>query len=397
MLYRKFGEADLSYLGMGAMRLPVIAGHGDKIDEAKALELIDHAMANGINYYDTAYRYHTGESELFLGRALSRYPRESYNLATKMPGHMMEYRDGNYKFTGLLAGFPDRSPAEVFEEQLEKLRTDYFDFYLLHNVCETSRAFYINEEIGIIPFLLEQKKKGRIRRLGFSSHGRAETIDQFLTIYPCFEFVQIQLNYLDWTLQEAGRKYEIITKHGLPVLSMESVRGGRLVNLPPESEHLLKSARPDASIVSWAFRFLQSLPNVQIVLSGMSSMEQLRENLATFSRADPVSADERKLLARVIEPLLSLVPCTACRYCIESCPQKLDIPKLIAIYNEIVNADRFSTMAPGVTLSAMSEAELPAACIACGNCVQSCPQAIDAAEIMGKFARLLAKRDRSKI
>lgn len=394
MQYKKFQEMNLSRLGLGAMRLPKVSGQGEKIDEAKAMELIVYAMENGVNYFDTAYRYHAGESELFLGKALSCYPRESYHLATKMPGHMMEYKNGKYQFSGLLSSFPGRSPSELFEEQLEKCRTDYFDFYLLHNVCESAWDFYTNEEVGVVAYLMEQKRKGRIRHLGFSAHGRAETIEQFLTKYHCFEFVQIQLNYLDWVLQEAGRKYEIITKHGLPVITMESVRGGRLASINAEADAMLKAARPDDSIASWAFRFLQGLPNVQLVLSGMSSMEQLRENIALFSKEDPVTLEERKLLDRVIEPLLNLVPCTACRYCTEGCPQSLDIPKLIAMYNEAANSDDFAFMTLGFTLRAMAESELPASCIECGNCTQICPQGINIPEVMQKFTGLLLQKNK---
>ena len=392
MLYKKFHDLNLSRLGMGAMRLPKVEGQGEKIDEAKAQELIDYAMESGINYYDTAYRYHAGESELFLGKALSRYPRESYCLADKMPGHMIEYKDGKYAFSGLLAGFPSRAPAELFEEQLEKCRTEYFDFYLLHNVCESAWAFYTDEEAGVIPYLLEQKRKGRIRHLGFSAHGRAETIDRFLNKYDCFEFVQIQLNYLDWVLQEAGKKYDIITKHGLPVIPMEPVRGGRLASINPQADAMLKAARPHDSIASWAFRFLQGLPNVQVVLSGMSSMEQLKENIALFCKEDPVTPQEQKLLDQAVASLLHLVPCTACRYCMEGCPQHLDIPKLIAMYNEAANADHIVWATLGFTLRAMAESELPASCTGCNNCTRICPQGIDIPAAMQKFAALLAER-----
>jgi len=392
MLYKKFHDLNLSRLGMGAMRLPKVEGQGEKIEEAGAQALIDCAMAGGINYYDTAYRYHAGESEPFLGKALSRYPRESYYLATKLPGHMMAYKEGKYEFSGLLSGFPGRSPAELFEEQLEKCRTDYFDFYLLHNVCESAWDFYTDEEVGAVAYLLEQKKKGRIRYLGFSAHGRAEVIDAFLTKYPCFEFVQLQLNYLDWALQEAGKKYAIATKHGLPVIAMEPVRGGRLASLPPEAGALLKAARPGESIASWAFRFLQGLPNMQVALSGMSTLEQLKENIALFSKEDPVTPEEQKLLDEVVASLLHLVPCTACRYCVEGCPQGLDIPKLIAMYNEAANADAIGWFTLGFTLKAMAEEELPASCTGCGNCARICPQGIDIPGVMQKFAALLAQR-----
>ena len=399
MLYKKFKDLDLSCLGMGAMRLPKIEGQGEKIDEAKTQEIINYAIANGVNYFDTAYRYHAGESELVLGKILSRYPREKYYLATKMPGHMMEYNNGQYQFTGFLANFPSRSPEEIFEEQLEKCRTDYFDFYLLHCVSESSWDFYTNEEIGCVAYLLEQKKKGRIKYFGFSAHCRPDTLEKFIIwseqqFGECFDFVQIQLNYLDWVLQEADKKYEIVTNHGLPIITMESVRGGRLVHLPLESEALLKKERPKDSIVSWAFRFLQSLPNVQVVLSGMSSMEQLKENIATFSKNDPLTADERELLQQVIQPMLNLVPCTSCRYCTESCPQNLDIPNLIAMYNEAANnkTDNFVWLQLGFTLKGMSEAEKPASCIGCGKCTKMCPQDIDIPDIMQKFAALLEER-----
>jgi predicted aldo/keto reductase-like oxidoreductase len=394
MLYKPFQDLQLSWLGMGNMRLPKIEGQGEKIDEAKAFEIIDCAYQNGVNYFDTAYRYHAGESETFVGKALGRYRRDSFYLASKMPGHMMVYEEGKYRFTGLLAYAPSRSPAEVFEEQLEKCRVDYFDFYLLHNLCEMSYDFYTDEEIGIIARLLEQKKKGRIKHLGFSAHCRPETIEKFLTwsekrFGNCFEFVQIQLNYMDWTLQEAGKKYDIITKHGLPVITMESCRGGRLVSLGEQSDSLLKRRRPHDSIVSWAFRFLQSLPNVQIVLSGMSTIEQLRENIAVFSKDNPVTPEERRLLDEAVKPLLDMIPCTGCRYCCEGCPRKLDIPKLISMYNEAKGADRFTWMQLGFTLDAMKENELPAACSSCGACARLCPQEIAIPGIMKKFTELI--------
>jgi predicted aldo/keto reductase-like oxidoreductase len=397
MIYKPFKNMQLSWLGMGNMRLPKVEGHGEKIDERKALELVEYAYQNGVNYFDTAYRYHAGESEIFTGKALEQYPRDTFYLATKMPGHMMVYEGGAYRFTSLLAHAQPRSPQNIFEEQLEKCRVDYFDFYLLHNLCEASYDFYTNEEIGIIPYLLEQKRKGRIWHLGFSAHGRPETIDKFLNLSKkqyegCFEFVQIQLNYLDWALQEAEKKYNIIAKHGLPIISMESCRGGRLVSLGEKSDSLLREKRPDDSIVSWAFRYLQSLSQVQIVLSGMNTMEQLKENIRLFSKNDPATPDEKDLLDIAIKPLINLVPCTSCHYCCENCPKTLDIPKLIAMYNEAKNADNHSWMVLGFTLDAMKEMELPQSCIGCGRCVKLCPQGIAIPDIMQKFAELLMKQ-----
>jgi predicted aldo/keto reductase-like oxidoreductase len=375
---------------MGNMRLPKIEGQGEKIEEAKARTLIEYAYQNGVNYFDTAYRYHGGESETFVGEVLEQFPRDTFYLATKMPSHMMEYKDSVYKFTGLLANREPRSPQEIFEEQLEKCRVDYFDFYLLHNICETAWDFYTNEEIGVVDYLLKQKQAGRIRHLGFSAHGRADTIDKFLSRYDCFEFVQIQLNYLDWTLQNAGKKYEVITKHGLPVITMESCRGGRLVSLNPEADAMLKKVRPNDSIVSWAFRFLQSLPNVSVVLSGMTTLEQLKENIGLFSREDPTTDQENELLQQAVRTMADLIPCTGCAYCTEACPQELDIPKLISMYNEM----RFNTdpsIMKNFTLKAMAEKELPSACIACGACSKLCPQEIDIPSVLKRFSDILEK------
>jgi predicted aldo/keto reductase-like oxidoreductase len=388
MIYKPFKDLRVSWLGMGAMRLPTIAEKGP-IDEPAARALIDCAYERGVNYFDTAFRYHQGESELVLGRALKGYPRESFYLATKMPGHQMEYRDGKLGMTGYLTGFAISSIREVFERQLEKCQAGYFDFYLLHNMSETSYDLYTNEELGVVDYLLEQKKAGRIRHLGFSSHGRAETIERFLNWSDArfspgtFEFAQIQLNYLDWTLQNAGRKYEILGKRGIPVIVMEGIRGGKLAALSDPSAAILTAARPERSVASWAFRFLQGLSQVLVVLSGMTTMEQLRENLELFSREDPLSDGEQEQLRRAVDAMASLVPCTGCRYCTEGCPQGLDIPRLISMYNEQGFAKSFS---PG----GLTPREQPAACLNCGACSGICPQGIDVPGVLKQFAAALA-------
>jgi len=390
MIYKQFKDMNLSWLGMGNMRLPT-QGQRGPIDEEKARKIIEYAYENGVNYFDTAYRYHDGESESFVGKVLSQYPRESWYLATKMPGHMMNYENGKLGFQGYLQGHTVTSIAQIFEEQLEKCGVDYFDFYLLHNLCETSYDFYTDEDLAVVEYLLEQKKAGHIRHLGFSAHGRAETIDNFLNWKDCFEFVQIQLNYMDWTLQEAGKKYEVITKHGIPVVVMEPCRGGRLASLNEKADAMLKEARPDDSIASWAFRYLQSLPNVSVVLSGMTTMEQLQENIQIFSIDDPVTENEKKVLDKAMETMVDMVPCTACRYCCEGCPQGLDIPKLISMYNETRFEFPFTL---SFTLGAMKEEELPGACLACGACNQLCPQGIDIPNAMKNFADALKEHAR---
>jgi predicted aldo/keto reductase-like oxidoreductase len=396
MLYKQFHDLSLSLLGMGNMRLPKLEGKGEAIDEEKARLIVEQAYNRGINYFDTAYRYHGGESERFAGKVLSQFPRGSFYLATKMPGHMMIFKDGKYSFTGMLAHALGRTPAEVFEEQLEKCRVNYFDFYLLHNICETSYDFYTNEETGIVSLLLEEKKKGRIRHLGFSAHGRPETIERFLdwsaSRFPagCFEFAQIQLNYLDWILQNAKRKYEILTERGLPVVVMEPCRGGRLASFDESITAHFKKVRPHDSVSSWAFRFVKSLPNVQVVLSGMSSLDQLEDNLKTFSDPVLLSGAEHAIIQEVTASLVNLVPCTSCRYCCEECPQKLDIPKFISICNEVKNGGDSVWGLLRFTLDAMKEEELPANCISCGNCKQVCPQGIEIPGIMKELAEGMA-------
>jgi predicted aldo/keto reductase-like oxidoreductase len=392
LIYKPFHDLNISYLGMGNMRLPTVGGERRApIDEEKARAIIEYAYEHGVNYFDTAYRYHDGESERFVGRVLSQYPRESWHLATKMPGHQMRYSNGRLEMVGYLTGLTIASPADIFEEQLEKCGVDYFDFYLLHNLNEAAYDLYTDEDLGVVEYLLAQKRAGRIRHLGFSSHARAETIDNFLNWKDGFEFVQIQLNYLDWTLQDAKRKYEVITDHGIPVIVMEGVRGGRLASLNEEAEAMLKTARRDDSIASWAFRFLQSLPNVQVVLSGMSTMEQVVENVRLFSEADPATEEEKALLQQVVDTMWDLVPCTACRYCCDVCSQGLDIPKLISMYNE-AGFERAFTLS--FVLGAMKEEELPSACQACGECVALCPQDIDIPDIMDKFAEVIANMPR---
>ncbi len=352
MIYKQFQDIQLSRLGMGNMRLPTNWG---KIDKKKAEEIIDYAMEQGINYYDTAYVYHHGKSESFLGEALSKYPREKYYLATKF--------------------FVMANPniEKVFEEQLRRLHTDYIDFYLLHCVNEMTSSAYRNQNRRYMDFLLEQKAKGRIRHIGFSSHGKPDTLEQFLNWSDAFEFVQIQLNYLDWTMQNAKRQYEIITEHGLPVWVMEPVRGGRLASLG-KYDAVLKEAKPEWSVPAWAFHWLMGLPGVTMILSGMSTMEQIRDNVSTFQKDEPLTAEQNMLLMNVAAGYESklAVQCTACRYCCDDCPKGIDIPRWMNFYNELaLNKDKSAWE------KAMQESVNPTDCIGCGQCTSHCPQNID--------------------
>lgn len=391
MIYRDFKDKKLSLLGMGNMRLPTKEENGaDVIDWEKGREIIDYAYNHGINYFDTAFRYHGGESELFIGDALSHYPRDTWNLASKFPGHMMKFEDHKLGFKGYLSNFHCDAPADIFNEQLEKCKVDHFDFYLLHNVCESSYDFYTNEELNVVEYFKQMREAGKITHLGFSAHGRAETIDAFLTKYEgVFEFVQIQLNYLDAKLQDAMSKYKVIfEKHGVSVVVMEPVRGGRLINLPESSLNKLKAAAPDASAASWAFRYFQNLPGVMVVLSGMTQMEQIVENVEIFSNENPLTDDELNTLDEIVNDMLKLVPCTGCRYCTEECPMGIDIPKLIAIYNEEKNEGSMLAF----NMDTEKDSENPARCVGCGACSGICPQNIDVPSIMRDFAEIIEKK-----
>ena len=390
MYYREIAGVKVSALGMGNMRLPTFDGQENRIDREKAQEIIDYAMAHGINYYDTAYRYHGGESERFIGQALKTYPRDSFHLASKFPGHMMVKKENRVVgFTGGLAGWPDSTVEGVFAEQLQKCQSDYFDFYLLHNVSEKSLTIYDDDELQVVDFVKRQKALGKVRHLGFSSHASsAATIDDFLTRHEgVFDFVQLQLNYLDWTLQDAKGKYEAAARHGVKVVVMEGVRGGRLAALPEAQMAKLSALRPGDSPARWALRWVQSLPEVAVVLSGMTTLEQIRENVETFAAPEPLTQAETAALAEVAESMLDLVPCTACRYCTEGCPSELEIPKIIAAYNGVKNGDFMARYDLDKEGGAMD----PRRCVGCGACSAICPQGIDIPGVMTAFPELLAR------
>lgn len=375
MKQNDFQGLNLSILGFGAMRLPLTGSdRNSPIDENAVNELLRYAQENGVNYYDTAYLYHGGQSEPVVARILKQFPRDSYYLATKFPGH---YISASY------------NPKEIFEEQLKKCDVDYFDFYLLHNVYENSINTYTDPHWGIIEYFLEQKKNGRIRHFGFSSHGQMDNLRQFLNQYgDVMELCQIQINYLDWSLQDAKAKYELLTEMNIPVWAMEPVRGGTLVNLPDNLVRKLEALRPDESVASWGFRWLQTLPNVKMILSGMSDMAQTRDNVKTFSIDKPLSSDEIELLYRVASEMRISIPCTSCRYCCEECPQKLDIPTLLGLYNEALVS---SAVTIPMRLDAMTPDEHPAACTGCGSCSKICPQSIDIPLAMKEFTEALTK------
>ncbi|MBQ8092578.1 MAG: aldo/keto reductase [Clostridia bacterium] len=376
MIYRNFQDIQLSALGFGAMRLPVIDGDDSRIDETAALQMVDTAMQSGINYYDTAWGYHGEQSEIVMGRALGRYPRESFYLATKFPG----YDAANWD-----------KVEEIFEQQLKKLNVTYFDFYLFHNVCEMNIDAYLDDgKYGIYSYLMEQKRNGRIKHLGFSCHGDMPVLRRFLDAYgKDMEFCQLQLNYLDWSFQHGREKVDLLNSLNIPVWVMEPLRGGKLASLAPEYEEQLKALRPDEEIPAWAFRFLQSIPGVKMILSGMSNEDQLRKNLVTFAEEKPLGDKEMDTLLSIAKKMLSVgtVPCTACHYCVSHCPQELNIPHLLSLYNE--HAYTGGGFIAPMALSALPADKLPTACLQCRSCEQVCPQQIRISEVLADFSQKL--------
>lgn len=400
MLTNDFLGDNIARLGFGAMRLPIIDGDASNVDQATLDAMVDTAIKAGVNYFDTAYPYHGGMSEIALGRSLARYPRDSYFFATKYPGHQIA---------------DTYDPAAIFEEQLTKCSTEYFDFYLLHNIYEASIEVYLDEQWGIADYFVEQKKNGRIRHLGFSCHGRPETLKRFLDYGArkyaeleqrdpetaalfagnnIMEFCQIQLNYLDWTLQDAAAKTALLESMNIPIVVMEPLRGGKLARLNDAQMQQLNASAldganpPARSAVEWAFRWLLGIPNVKTILSGMSDLAQVEENCRIFQESVPLSEVEEGVLMDVAESLKGGVPCTACRYCVDSCPQEIDIPMMMNAYNDLQFDTSFTV---SMQMDAVPEGQRAQDCIQCESCVQMCPQGIDIPTVLEDLAATLDK------
>ena len=378
MIYNDFNGIQLSALGMGNMRLPVVEGNDGKIDVDKAKEMIAYCMKAGINYYDTAYGYHGGQSELVVGELLKKYDRNSFYLASKFPGYD-------------LSNMP--KIKEIFEEQLKKCQVEYFYFYLFHNVCEMNIDAYLNPKYGIYDYLIEQKRNGRIKHLGFSTHGDIECMTRFLNAYgKDMEFCQIEINYFDYKFQNAKGKVELLDQWNIPVWVMEPVRGGQLASLSQEATSKLKTARPDESVVSWAFRFLQSFPSIKMTLSGMSNMNQLKENIETYNENKPLNEKEMDLILGIADDMIrkTTVPCTGCHYCVSKCPKELDIPFLLKLYNEAMVAGSGDFIAP-MALSSVDADKQPECCVNCHSCEKVCPQQIHIPEHLANFAKKMGR------
>lgn len=372
MIYNDFCDLKLSALGMGCMRLPL---KDKKIDVDQVRQMVKYAFDNGVNYFDTAWGYHDGESEKVMGEVLADYPRDSFYLASKFPG---------YDVSNI------GKQEEIFATQLKKCRVDHFDFYLIHNVCETNIEGYLDEGYGVVEYFVEQKKLGKIKHLGCSVHAQIGPMKRFFEKWGRYmEFCQIQLNYVDYDFQDAKLKLDLLKQYGIPVWVMEPLRGGKLTDLPAPLADKVDAIRDDENRIGMAFRYLQSFPQVKVVLSGMSSLEQIKQNIATFSTFKPATPQENQILYETAKALTgkNTLPCTGCAYCTSYCPQKLNIPELVKYYNDYLVTDG-GFLAP-MAVGAMPDDKKPSACVACRSCEAVCPQRIKISEAFADFSEKL--------
>lgn len=364
----------ISLLGFGCMRFPTQGkGRHAPIDTAKVQELVDYAYEHGVNYYDTAYVYHGGKSEGVIGNALKKYPRKSFFLADKMPGYNVTAKEDGPKF---------------FEEQITRCGVTYFDYYLLHSLQNRESYDKVYEEMGVYSYLIEQKKKGRIKNLGFSFHGDVPFFDYLMEKHE-WDFVQIELNYLDWKGQNAEHLYNTLEKKGVPCIIMEPLKGGMLASMTKDADAILKAKEPDKSIASWAFRYAGSLPDVITVLSGMTYMAHLEDNVKTYTGFKPLTEDEHTTIEKAVAEYQKFkrIGCTHCNYCMP-CPFGVEIPTVFATYNKLVMDSNVpdmknqqseaykkkSVIFADTFKKAFAESGGPDKCAECGQCIEKCPQ-----------------------
>lgn len=373
---KKYKNLDISAIGFGLMRLPV---KGGEPDIPRVQEMVDYAMEHGINYFDTAWFYHGGKSELAAGKVLKKYPRNSFYLADKMPLRILGGKDHVLK---------------VFEEQLKKCQTDYFDFYLAHNI--NKNEWQTLKKCNVYEQLLQKKKEGKIKYLGFSIHDTPELLEEVIKTYK-WDFVQLPINLIDWEKTDnsgwygvnAKKQYEIATKAGLPVVVMNPLKGGQLSTLSPAAVDLLKKENSNASPSSWSLRYVASLDNVFVVLSGMSEMSHMIDNVKTFTNFKPLTEKEQKVLSNAIAVYKSsgAITCTYCQYC-TGCPIGIDIPKTFNIYNEYKSdGNKAKFIAAYESVKAGKRA---GDCISCGICKPKCPQKLDIPNLMKEVSKLYA-------
>ena len=362
----KFKNTEVSRLGLGTMRLPVKTKlkreANPLIDYKKGQELVDEAYNLGVNYFDTAYMYHTGKSEKFIGTALKKYPRESYFLADKLPIWMCAKKSDMEK---------------IFKNQLERTEHDYFDFYLLHSL--DGKNFDKCEKYGAYDFITKKKEEGKVKNIGFSFHGTIEDLRRIVAAHK-WDFAQIQMNYLDWKNQDAKTQYEILTEAGIPIIVMEPVRGGKLADVPENVSQLFLNNKPDKTVASWAINFVASHNNVLTILSGMNSLEQLHDNISNLTDFVPFTDNEYKICenAAALINKSDIIPCTGCDYCAD-CPKGVKISSVFAAYNKYktgeITARESKELYSAIDINASS-------CVACKHCEGHCPQSIKISELM---------------
>lgn len=369
-------------LGFGLMRLPLTdANDKGSIDIEALKEMVDTFMEQGFTYFDTAWMYCAFKSENAVKEALTdRYPRDRYTLTTKLHASYLKTKE-------------DRD--RIFEEQRQKTGVDYFDYYLIHAIDQELYSIY--NEMDCFNWLIEKKKQGLVKHIGFSYHDSAEFLDQVLTEHPEMEFVQLQMNYLDWESAEVqSRKcYEVAIKHGKPVIVMEPVKGGTLADVPAEVRESFAAYHPDLSVPSWAIRFVASLDNVAMVLSGMSNMEQLMDNISYMKEFVPMNAEETELVhkaAKMIKDSIA-IPCTGCSYCTEGCPMQIAIPDLFRVYNKSKRGEITDVEANGEYRQLTESGGKARECLACGQCQVACPQHLEIINYLKDVAKCMEKQD----
>lgn len=369
-------------LGFGLMRLPLTdANDKGSIDIEALKEMVDTFMEQGFTYFDTAWMYCAFKSENAVKEALTdRYPRDRYTLTTKLHASYLKTKE-------------DRD--RIFEEQRQKTGVDYFDYYLIHAIDQELYSIY--NEMDCFNWLIEKKKQGLVKHIGFSYHDSAEFLDQVLTEHPEMEFVQLQMNYLDWESAEVqSRKcYEVASKHGKPVIVMEPVKGGILADVPAEVRESFAAYHPDLSVPSWAIRFVASLDNVAMVLSGMSNMEQLMDNISYMKEFVPMNAEETELVHRAAEMIKDsiAIPCTGCSYCTEGCPMQIAIPDLFRVYNKSKRGEITDVEANEEYRQLTESGGKAGECLACGQCQVACPQHLEIINYLKDVAKCMEKQD----
>ena len=359
--------------GFGLMRLPLLDEKDESsINQELVNEMVDYYMDHGYNYFDTSYAYHNGQSEAAFKKAVSdRYPRESFRIADKMPTWLLTNEEDNQKY---------------FDEMLERCGVDYFDNFFIHNINDAWLP--LAENANTFDFIEKVKVEGKAKRIGFSLHAKPEVLEKVLEEHHIFDFVQLQLNYVDWDdeMLSASKCHDICVEHGLSIFVMEPIKGGTLVNLPEDVDKMLKDANPDVSAANWALRFAASQENVEIVLSGMNSMDQMIDNVNTFTDFKPLTDDETELLhvasAKVRENIP--IPCSYCKYCVEHCPSGIPIPDFFHLYNFDHQIPNFNnTFNYNILAQAYTKAS---DCTECGECMEYCTQKLEIPEYMKKVA-----------